>query len=141
MVFLFGALMFSRSVFSNPEQGTIVSLHERLMTKYFEVTANDVKISYDHGTTLMVNLTYKNIDSKNRKIENGHVFVKGKGGKTYKIDVTLTKTSNAVHMQLKTQTSIKIDIAFKIPNSMSGRIYYQPADSYEGSFIDLGELY
>lgn len=114
---------------------------------YFEVTVNDWIISkpIDTGNRyssmksdsdarfLTVNATFKNADSEGRLPSEGSLFIR-KDNKYFKFDATETIMSDGYGIRLRSLNPlIKLNtkLAYKVPNELSGEVYWKPGRNAE----------
>eukprot|EP01133_Synstelium_polycarpum_P001333 gene1333-1526_t len=113
---------------------------------YFDVTVNDCTISksIDTGNRysavksdpdarfLTVNATFKNTDNEGRLPLEGSLFI-SKDDKDFKFDTTETIMSDGYGIRLRSLNPlIKLNtkIVYKVPNELSGEVYWKPALVY-----------
>lgn len=114
---------------------------------YFDVTVNDCTISksIDTGNRystvkpdpdarfLTVNATFKNTDNEGRLPLEGSLFI-SKDGKDYKFDTTESIVSEGYGIRLRSLNPlIKLNtkIVYKVPNELSGEVYWKPGRNAE----------
>ncbi|MFK3790909.1 DUF4352 domain-containing protein [Pseudomonas piscis] len=114
---------------------------------YFDVTVNDCTISrsIDTGNRystlkpdpdarfLTVNATFKNTDNEGRLPSEGSLLI-SKDGKDYKFDTTETIMSDGYGIRLRSLNPlIKLNtkIVYKVPNELSGEVYWRPGRNAE----------
>lgn len=114
---------------------------------YFDVTVNDCTISksIDTGNRystvkpdpdarfLTVNATFKNTDNEGRLPLEGSLFI-SKDGKDFKFDTTETIMSDGYGIRLRSLNPlIKLNakIVYKVPNELSGEVYWKPGRNAE----------
>ncbi|KTB91606.1 hypothetical protein AO073_01660 [Pseudomonas syringae ICMP 11293] len=114
---------------------------------YFDVTVNDCTISksIDTGnryTTvkpdpdarfLTVNATFKNTDNEGRLPLEGSLFI-SMDGKDYKFDTTESIMSEGYGIRMRSLNPlIKLNtkIVYKVPNELSGEVYWKPGRNAE----------
>lgn len=114
---------------------------------YFDVIVNDCTLSksIDTGnrfTTvkpdadaryLTVNATFKNTDSEGRLPFEGSLFIT-KDGKDYKFDTTESVMSEGYGIRLRSLNpfiKLTTKIVYKVPNELSGDVYWKPGRNAE----------
>lgn len=114
---------------------------------YFDVTVNDCTItkSIDTGNRftalkpdpdaryLTVNATFKNTDNEGRLPLEGSLII-SKDGKDYKFDTTESILSDGYGIRLRSLNPfIKLNtkIVYKVPNELSGDVYWKPGRNAE----------
>lgn len=114
---------------------------------YFDVTVNDCTItkSIETGNRfstvkpdpdarfLTVNATFKNTDNEGRLPLEGSLFI-SKDGKDYKFDTTESIMSEGYGIRLRSLNPlIKLNtkIVYKVPNELSGEVYWKPGRNAE----------
>ena len=114
---------------------------------YFDVTVNDCTISKSIETGnrystvkpdpdarfLTVNATFKNTDNEGRLPFEGSLFI-SKDGKDYKFDTTETVMSEGYGIRMRLLNPlIKLNtkIVYKVPNELSGEVYWKPGRNAE----------
>ncbi|MEZ1423388.1 hypothetical protein QVM55_26670 [Pseudomonas monteilii] len=114
---------------------------------YFDVTVNDCTISksIDTGNRysavksdpdarfLTVNATFKNTDNEGRLPLEGSLFI-SKDDKDFKFDTTETIMSDGYGIRLRSLNPlIKLNtkIVYKVPNELSGEVYWKPGRNAE----------
>lgn len=114
---------------------------------YFDVTVNDCTISKSIETGnrystvkpdpdarfLTVNATFKNTDNEGRLPFEGSLFI-SKDGKDYKFDTTETVMSEGYGIRMRSLNPlIKLNtkIVYKVPNEVSGEVYWKPGRNAE----------
>jgi hypothetical protein len=114
---------------------------------YFDVTVNDCTLSksIDTGnrfTTvkpdadaryLTVNATFKNTDNEGRLPFEGSLFIT-KDGKDYKFDTTESAMSEGYGIRLRSLNpfiKLTTKIVYKVPNELSGDVYWKPGRNAE----------
>jgi len=114
---------------------------------YFDVTVNDCTISKSIETGnrystvkpdpearfLTVNATFKNTDNEGRLPLEGSLFI-SKDGKDYKFDTTESIVSEGYGIRLRSLNPlIKLNtkIVYKVPNELSGQVYWKPGRNAE----------
>ncbi len=114
---------------------------------YFDVTVNDCTISksIDTGNRfstikpdpdarfLTVNATFKNTDNEGRLPLEGSLLIK-KDGKDFKFDTTETVMSEGYGIRMRSLNPlIKLNtkIVYKVPNELSGEVYWKPGRNAE----------
>ncbi|MCL9657621.1 DUF4352 domain-containing protein [Pseudomonas protegens] len=114
---------------------------------YFDVTVNDCTISksIDTGNSysavkpdpnarfLTVNATFKNTDNESRLPLEGSLFIR-KDDKVFKFDTTETIMSDGYGIRLRSLNPlIKLNtkIVYKVPNELSGEVYWKPGRNAE----------
>lgn len=114
---------------------------------YFGVTVNDCTISKsietgNHYTTvkpdpdarfLTVNATFKNTDNEGRLPFEGSLFIT-RDGEDYKFDTTETVMSEGYGIRLRSLNpliKLTTKIVYKVPNELSGDVYWKPGRNAE----------
>lgn len=114
---------------------------------YFDVTVNDCTISKSIETGnrysalkpdpdarfLTVNATFKNTDNEGRLPLEGSLFI-SKDDKDFKFDTTETIMSDGFGIRLRSLNPlIKLNtkIVYKVPNELSGEVYWKPGRNAE----------
>lgn len=114
---------------------------------YFDVTVNDCTISksIDTGNRystvkpdpdarfLTVNATFKNTDNEGRLPLEGSLFINA-DGRDFKFDTTETVMSEGYGIRLRSLNPlIKLNtkIVYKVPNELSGEVYWKPGRNAE----------
>lgn len=123
---------------------SIRGVGETLATRYFEVTVNSVKFNDYAGSNrfarseagrgndfLILNVTYKNIDDEARLVHPGEIHVRRPDGKVLRYDENelVLEDGYLIRETLNPFTSITGNIAFRIPEGLQGRVFYQPGRS------------
>ena len=133
----------------------IYHIGDKLITEYFEVTVNRVKLlkSVNTGNTfsnlhkedgiqyLIINVTFKNIDSESRMMTDGDLFIVY-NGKSYTYDQSETVLADGWGTMKQINPLIKFTtrIVYKVPTEISGRVAWMPGRSDKNSCIFLGEI-
>lgn len=114
---------------------------------YFDVTVNDCTISKSIETGnrysmvkpdpdarfLTVNATFKNTDNEGRLPLEGSLLI-SKDGKDFKFDTTETVMSEGYGIRMRSLNPlIKLNtkIVYKVPNELSGEVYWKPGRNAE----------
>ncbi|MFI3044467.1 DUF4352 domain-containing protein [Pseudomonas coronafaciens] len=114
---------------------------------YFNVTVNDCTISKSINTGnryttvkpdpdarfLTVNATFKNTDNEGRLPLEGSLFI-NMDGKDYKFDTTESIMSDGYGIRMRSLNPlIKLNtkIVYKVPNELSGDVYWKPGRNAE----------
>lgn len=114
---------------------------------YFDVTVNDCTISQDINTGnryttvkpdpdaryLTVNATFKNTDNEGRLPAEGSLLIT-RDGKDYKFDTTETVMSDGYGIRLRSLNpliKLTTKIVYKVPNELSGDVYWKPGRNVE----------
>ncbi len=114
---------------------------------YFDVTVNDCTISKSIETGnrystvksdpdarfLTVNATFKNTDNEGRLPLEGSLFI-SKDGKDYKFDTTESIVSEGYGIRLRSLNpliKLTTKIVYKVPNELSGEVYWKPGRNAE----------
>ena len=132
-----------------------VAIGEPLKSKYFDVTVNGVgsfgaiqynsysKLPKEEGYFyLVLNTTFKNMDSESRMIIDGEILI-NYNGKEYKFDHSETVVEEGwgtLLDQINPLTSKTTNIVYKIPSEISGPAYYRPGRADSKSLISLGNI-
>ena len=135
---------------------TKVSVGQILKTKYFEVTVNNVSLQKSVNTGnqftdlkaekgiryLVFNTTFKNIDDESQVLIDGDVIIKY-NGKDYtygKSETILADGWGLLLDRINPLTSKTTNLVYKIPEEITGRVYYRPGRSGKDDLIFLGNL-
>jgi hypothetical protein len=114
---------------------------------YFDVTVNDCTISKSINTGnryttvkpdpdaryLIVNATFKNTDNEGRLPLEGSLLI-SKDGKDYKFDTTESVMSEGYGIRLRSLNpliKLTTKIVYKVPNELSGDVYWKPGRNAE----------
>ncbi|MCK1788809.1 DUF4352 domain-containing protein [Pseudomonas violetae] len=114
---------------------------------YFDVTINDCTLSKSINTGnqfttvkadpdarfLTVNATFKNTDNEGRLPLAGSLFI-SKNGKDYTFDTTETVMSEGYGIRLRSLNpliKLTTKIVYKVPNELSGEVYWRPGRNPE----------
>ncbi len=127
-----------------------------LKTTYFDVTVNKVELM-DRVKTgnqfanlnseaghqfLVLNTTFKNVDTESRLIVDGAVFITY-NGKEYEFDKSETVMLEGWGLlldQINPLTSKTTNLVYKIPTEVKGPAYYHPGRSGGNDKIFLGNI-
>lgn len=138
------------------KSGNVKQIGEVLTTEYFEVTVNEISIK-DRVSTgnqfadlkkeegiryLILNTTFKNIDSESRMLSDGEILI-NYNGKDFNYDKSETIMLDGWGLmmdQLNPLTSKNTKLVYKIPAELKGQAYYRPGRSGNGDLIDIGIL-
>lgn len=136
--------------------GNVKQIGEVLPTDYFEVTVNEIsikdKVSTGNQFTdlkkeegiryLILNTTFKNIDSESRMLSDGEILINynGKDFKYDKSEMIMLDGWGLMMDQINPLTSKNTKLVYKIPTELKGQAYYRPGRSGEGDLIDIGIL-
>lgn len=114
---------------------------------YFDVTINECTVtkSIDTGNRystvkpdpdarfLIVNATFKNIDNEGRLPLEGSLYI-SKDGKEFKFDTTETVMSDGFGIRMRSLNpliKLTTKIVYKVPNEISGEVYWKPGRNAE----------
>ncbi|MDF3135894.1 hypothetical protein [Pseudomonas extremaustralis] len=114
---------------------------------YFDVTVNDCTISksIDTGNRystvkpdpdarfLTVNATFKNTDNESRLPLEGSLFI-SKDDKDFKFDTAETIMSDGYGIRMRSLNpliKLNTNIVYKVPNELSGEVYWKPGRNAE----------
>ncbi|MDQ0978534.1 DUF4352 domain-containing protein [Pseudomonas synxantha] len=114
---------------------------------YFDVTVNDCTISKSINTGnrysavkpdpdarfLTVNATFKNTDNESRLPLEGSLFI-SKDGKDFKFDTAETIMSDGYGIRMRSLNpliKLNTNIVYKVPNELSGEVYWKPGRNPE----------
>ena len=129
---------------------------ETLHANIFEITVNKVDVTdyVDVGTEflnlkretgtdyLIMNVTFKNIDTESRMIVDGELLINF-NGKDYKFDKSEVIAANGWGLlldEINPLTSKTTNLVYKIPSDLKGKIYWHPGRTDENETIYLGEI-
>lgn len=139
------------------ESSSYTKVGQPLKTDMFEITANgvDVKDRVNTGNMfsdlkaepgikyLIINATFKNIDTESRMILDGSLLINYQG-KDYQFDnseTIMAEGFGTMMDQLNPLTSKTTNLVYKIPAELTGDIFWQPGRSYgDDEVILLGTL-
>lgn len=136
------------------EKPKAIGMNQVLQTDYFEVTVNGMEVSTTIGTGvfeqqagdgnkyLILDVTYKNIDTESRFITGDHVYVTY-NGKEYdfsKQEVVLQEGYGVSLEVLNPLTTKTAKIVYMIPAELTGEAFYQPSRAKRDQLISLGSL-
>lgn len=119
----------------------------RAQVGYFDVTVNDCALSKSINTGnqfstvkadpdarfLTVNATFKNTDNEGRLPLAGSLFI-SRDGKDYTFDTTETVMSEGYGIRLRSLNpliKLTTKIVYKVPNELSGDVYWRPGRNAE----------
>ena len=130
-----------------------VGLNEVLSTDYFEVSVNSQEVvsSIDKGYEveeagagnkfLILEVTYKNIDTESRYVLGDHVFVDYNGKKyDFSKQEFFIIDGFGVAGEINPLTTITSKIVYKIPSELTGPAFYQPSRAKDDQLIDIGAI-
>jgi len=140
----------------NENTSNVVKIGDVLTTDYFEISANkiDIQNSVDTGNQftdlkqesgnlyLIINATYKNIDSESRMLFDGSIWI-NYNGKDYEFDKSETLMAEGWGLmldQINPLTSKTTNLVYKIPSEIKGDVYWQPGRSDSDEKIYLGKI-
>lgn len=145
---------------STPEEitlsdGLYTEAGQTLRTEYFDVTLHYgyiLKVLYNNRSEvlkaeegslyLILNITFKNIDTESRMLTDGEVLTRH-NETVYRFDkaetVMLEGWSTKLD-QINPLTSKTTRIVFKIPTELKGDVYYRPGRSDKKDLILIGNL-
>ncbi len=145
----------SSSESSTKKSSKLVAIQEVLKTDYFDITANSVELFYNVNTGnpyaslpkeagniyLVINATFKNIDTESRMIMDGSVFI-NYNGKEYEFDKTesiMAEGWGTMLDQINPLTSKTTNLVWKIPEEINGTVIWKPgrASSGQGIAFDI----
>jgi hypothetical protein len=132
-----------------------VGLNEPLKCDYFEVTARKVTTSTDVNTGnqftdlkagngekfLIINVTFKNIDTESRTLISGGPIYLNDNGKELQYDNPETIMADGWGLFLEPinpMMSKTTNLVYKIPNNYNGSIYWRPERANMDQRINLG---
>ena len=127
------------------QSNNLPRLGETVQTEYFLVTVNSIRFTdfvgneffnakAESGNKLAVlNVTFKNIDSEGRMLEDGDLIAEYNGKRlVYDHTETILADGFLNFATLNPLTTITGDIVFQIPTELNGRLYYRtPRSSKE----------
>lgn len=133
-----------------------IGLGDVLKTSYFEIKANSAQVhpwvntgnqfadlpAEDGVLFLIINATFKIIDSESRMLFDGSVWINYQG-KDYEFDKSETIMAPGWGLmmdQINPLVSKTTNLVYKIPSEMRGKAFWQPGRSNEDERIYLGEL-
>jgi len=139
-----------------PIQGPIPTIGDKINTGYFEISLNKVWIDskvktgnqfMDIGPEagskfLILNITFKNIDTESRLFDEGSVFIHY-NNKEYEFDKTeavLAKGWGSFFDQLNPLISKTTNLVYKIPSEIKGEAYWEPGRNYDEKRFSLGRI-
>lgn len=134
----------------------IIKIGDVLNTDYFEIKANKIDIQKMVNTGneylnlkeepgnlyLIINATYKNVDSESRMLFDGSVWI-NYNGKDYEFDKSepvMAEGWGLLLDQINPLTSKTTNLVYKIPEEIKGDVYWQPGRSSSDKKIYLGKL-
>jgi hypothetical protein len=91
---------------------------------------------------LILNTTFKNIDTESRTIVDGSVFIIS-NGKEYEFDKSETIMADGYGVfldQINPLTSKTTKLVYQIPVDIKGKLYYNPGRSDKDQRVYLGNL-
>jgi Domain of unknown function (DUF4352) len=136
------------------EKPKSIGMNQVLQTDYFEVTVNGIEVANTVGSGfaeqqagdgnkfLILDVTYKNIDTESRWITGDHVYVTY-NGKEYdfsKQEVVLQEGYGVSLEVLNPLTTKTAKIVYKIPSELTGEAFYQPSRAKRDQLVALGTL-
>ena len=141
---------------SSSTEQNFVKVGEVLITDYFEIKVNKVRLTNAVNTGnmfadlkpekghlyLIINVTFKNIDTESRMPTEGSVWI-NYNGKDYKFDspeTILQEGWGLMFDQLNPLTKKTTNLVYKIPAEIKGDAYWQPGRSRKDQKIYLGNL-
>lgn len=141
---------------SGKKSEEIIKIGDVLTTDYFEIRANKIEIQkmVDTGNEylnlkeepgnlyLIINATYKNIDSESRMLFDGSLWI-NYNEKDYEFDKSepiMAEGWGLLLDQINPLTSKTTNLVYKIPEEIKGDIYWQPGRSSSDEKIYLGKL-
>jgi hypothetical protein len=133
-----------------------IGVGDVLATDYFAIKVNSATLNKrvwtgDDFTSLkqeqgieylIVDVTFKNIDSESRMIIDGSVFIQY-GGKMYEYDKSETILADGWGLlldQINPLTTKRTKLVYKLPSEISGPAYYRPGRNSNDNQIFLGNL-
>ncbi len=137
--------------------GTLPKIGEKLTTTYFEATLNEVKSAdrirtggefvdvgpEDGNRFIILNVTFKNIDSESRMLTEGSLLIQY-NGKMYEYDNSESFAGvdgwGTFLDQMNPLTSKKTNIVYKIPAEIKGPVYWEPGRNLKGKRFYCGNL-
>jgi len=140
----------------NLDEKNVVRVGDVLRTDYFEIKVNkvsltnavntgnmfaDLKPERDH-LYLIINVTFKNIDTESRMPTDGSVWI-NYNGKNYQFDKSETILVDGWGLkfdQLNPLTTKTTNLVYKIPAEIKGESYWQPGRSRRDQKVYLGNL-
>ena len=136
--------------------GNFKNVGEALTTDYFDVTVNEFTLKDKVSTGnqfadlkkeegiryLILNITFKNIDSESRMLSDGEILI-NYNGKDYKFDKSesvFVEGWGLMMDQINPLTSKTTKLVYKIPAEIKGLAYYRPGRSNKNDLISLGNI-
>lgn len=141
---------------TNADATKEITIGDTLKTDYFEIIAHSVNVTdmintgnkysdlqAEPGTRfLIVDASFKNIDTESRMLTDGELYVSYKG-KDYIFDKSETILAPGYGLlldQINPLTKKSTKIVYKIPSELRGSIYWQPGRADSNQRILLGEI-
>jgi len=139
-----------------PIQDPIPTIGDKINTGYFEISLNkvwiDSKVKTGNqfmdigpeagGKFLILNITFKNIDTESRLFDEGSVFI-DYNNKVYEFDKTemiLAEGWGSFFDQLNPLISKTTNLVYKIPSEIKGVAYWEPGRNYDKKRFFLGKI-
>jgi hypothetical protein len=140
----------------NLDKENVVRVGDVLRTDYFEIKVNKVSLTNAVNTGnmfadlkperdnlyLIINVTFKNIDTESRMPTDGSVWI-NYNGKNYQFDKSETILVDGWGLmfdQLNPLTTKTTNLVYKIPAEIKGEAYWQPGRSRRDQKVYLGNL-
>lgn len=137
------------------QRANMVKINQVLKTRYFDVMVNGINFqkiiypangygvrNYERGIKyLIIDLTIKNTDNESRIAVNGTVFI-DYNGKRLKFDEAenIVGPGWGLLETLNPMIAIRTNVVYKLPEEITGQLYYQPGRSSSDEIIHIGTI-